>query len=358
MKVTRQQKRKAERDAAKLPAQSVQKLEACMIIKNEEEMLPRALDSLKGIDKITILDTGSSDRTMDIYKEYQDKGYDLDWYEYSQFDEAEYSLKSFSHARNECKGKCYTGDWLFILDGDEYCDFDIKKVQNMINSRWIHKYDVLSLTAILPVERTTQPRVFRNSPKYWYYQSYHNTLRFWPEGLKGQSEPVHKEKSYQTSLEIIALPSPNHEREPDRTLKILEHALKVNPLDNRAMYYIAREWLQRQEPLKALYYLSTYAEISPPVTNEYAEVCFLIATIYSHLEIWPKVAEWAFKCVAILPGFKQAWMLIHAISHEEFKHYWLPMIKGADNKGVMFIRDVPYNKEQFKFKDQKKINSQ
>ncbi len=48
----------------------MKKLEACMIIKNEEQMLPKALDSLKGIDNITIVDTGSSDKSFDIYKEY------------------------------------------------------------------------------------------------------------------------------------------------------------------------------------------------------------------------------------------------------------------------------------------------
>lgn len=332
-KQTRQEKRRLERENKK----QKKLLEASMIIKNEEEMLPLALDSLKGIDKITILDTGSSDKTFDIYREYQDKGFDLDWYEYSQFNEEPYSLKSFSHARNECKGKCVTGDWLFILDGDEYCDFDIAKVKNMINSQWTDKYDILSITAKTDLEEVMQPRVFRNSHNFWYYSAYHNTLKYWPDGLKGRPELCAENKYYETALMIISKNGPNHQREPDRTFRILENALLENPLDSRAMYYIARELLNRKEPLKALYYLNFYAEISRP-SNEYAEVCFLLATIYADLRIYPKAGEWALKAVGILPSFKQAWQMIHAISHPQFKKYWEPMIEGADNKGVLFNR--------------------
>ena len=39
----------------------------CMIVKNEEDILARCLDSLKGLmDEIIIVDTGSTDRTKEI----------------------------------------------------------------------------------------------------------------------------------------------------------------------------------------------------------------------------------------------------------------------------------------------------
>ena len=39
----------------------------CMIVKNEEEVLARCLDSLKGLmDEIIIVDTGSTDNTKEI----------------------------------------------------------------------------------------------------------------------------------------------------------------------------------------------------------------------------------------------------------------------------------------------------
>ena len=39
-------------------------ISACMIVKNEEKVLKRCLDSLKGIwDELIIVDTGSTDKT-------------------------------------------------------------------------------------------------------------------------------------------------------------------------------------------------------------------------------------------------------------------------------------------------------
>ena len=50
----------------------------CMIVKNEQRVLARCLESLKGLlDEIIIVDTGSTDRTREIAGKYTDKVYDL-----------------------------------------------------------------------------------------------------------------------------------------------------------------------------------------------------------------------------------------------------------------------------------------
>ena len=52
----------------------------CMIVKNEERVLERCLQSLQGLmDEIIIVDTGSTDRTKEIAKKYTDKIYDFTW---------------------------------------------------------------------------------------------------------------------------------------------------------------------------------------------------------------------------------------------------------------------------------------
>lgn len=51
-----------------------------MIVKNEEEVLARCLDSVKDIvDEINIVDTGSTDRTVEIAKEYTDRVFFFEW---------------------------------------------------------------------------------------------------------------------------------------------------------------------------------------------------------------------------------------------------------------------------------------
>ena len=45
----------------------------CMIVKNEEKLLKRCLDSYRPIcDEIVIVDTGSTDRTKEIAAGYTD----------------------------------------------------------------------------------------------------------------------------------------------------------------------------------------------------------------------------------------------------------------------------------------------
>jgi len=51
------------------------KLSVVYIVKNEEVMLRDSLESVKGADEIIVFDTGSTDNTLKIAKEYTDKVY-------------------------------------------------------------------------------------------------------------------------------------------------------------------------------------------------------------------------------------------------------------------------------------------
>ncbi|MFB5660869.1 glycosyltransferase [Alteribacillus sp. HJP-4] len=79
----------------------------CMIVKNEEEVLARCLDSIKDVvDEINIVDTGSTDRTVEIAKEYTDRLFFFEW------------TGSFTDARNE-SFKYATKDYILYLDADD-----------------------------------------------------------------------------------------------------------------------------------------------------------------------------------------------------------------------------------------------
>lgn len=65
----------------------------CMIVKNEEEVLARCLDSVQGLtDEIVIVDTGSQDATIQTAKRYTDLVYPYRW----NFDFASAELRIFS----------------------------------------------------------------------------------------------------------------------------------------------------------------------------------------------------------------------------------------------------------------------
>ncbi|MBA4416614.1 MAG: hypothetical protein C0392_01695 [Syntrophus sp. (in: bacteria)] len=82
-------------------------LSVCMIVKNEEENLPRALASVRGVaDELIVVDTGSKDRTVEIAREFGAKVFHFDW------------CDDFSAARNESIRHA-TKDYILWLDGDD-----------------------------------------------------------------------------------------------------------------------------------------------------------------------------------------------------------------------------------------------
>ncbi len=91
-------------------------LSLCMIVKNEEENIKECLDrTLKCVDEAIIVDTGSTDNTKSILREYGelDKVTIIDYVWESDFSKAR--NKSIENAK---------GDYILILDADEriFCD--------------------------------------------------------------------------------------------------------------------------------------------------------------------------------------------------------------------------------------------
>lgn len=87
-----------------------QRISLCMIVRDEEEFLDGCLRSAAGIvDEIVILDTGSTDRTVDIARSHGARVWDHPWQD------------SYSEARNAAI-ELATGDWILILDADERLD--------------------------------------------------------------------------------------------------------------------------------------------------------------------------------------------------------------------------------------------
>jgi len=79
----------------------------CMIVKNEERFLAECLDSVKDVvDEINIVDTGSTDRTVEIARSYGANIIFREW------------RNDFAWARNEALAMA-TRRWTLILDADE-----------------------------------------------------------------------------------------------------------------------------------------------------------------------------------------------------------------------------------------------
>jgi glycosyltransferase involved in cell wall biosynthesis len=138
-------------------------LSLCMIVKNEESRIPQALKSVKGIvDEMVVLDTGSTDRTVEIARELGARVYHFEW------------CNDFSAARNEAL-KYVQGKWVLVLDADEVLTRSI--VAEMKQAIKRDRYLVINLirhevgSSQSPYSQVS--RLFRNHPEIRFSRPYH-----------------------------------------------------------------------------------------------------------------------------------------------------------------------------------------
>ena len=95
-----------------------------MIAKNEEKFLPDCLNSVKDlVDEIIIVDTGSTDRTVEIAKSFGAKVFHVHW------------DNDFSKPRNKSLEQA-TKDWILFLDLDEIiAKEDFEKIKSAIKTK-------------------------------------------------------------------------------------------------------------------------------------------------------------------------------------------------------------------------------
>ncbi|MSP53747.1 MAG: glycosyltransferase family 2 protein [Gammaproteobacteria bacterium] len=96
-------------------------LSVTIITKNEAANIRRCLESVRWVDEIIIVDSGSTDDTLAICREYTDKTFSTDWPGYGI-----QKNRALSHA---------TKDWVLSLDADEEVSAELKiKIQEILGS--------------------------------------------------------------------------------------------------------------------------------------------------------------------------------------------------------------------------------
>jgi tetratricopeptide (TPR) repeat protein len=139
------------------------KLSLCAIVKNEEKFLPRCLASVEDVvDEIIVLDTGSTDKTVEIAEQAGAKVYHFSW------------CDDFAAARNEAL-KYVRGEWVLVLDADEVLTAEIVPQLKQV----IEGEDNLVINLIRQEVGAVQSpysqvsRLFRRHPQVKFIRPYH-----------------------------------------------------------------------------------------------------------------------------------------------------------------------------------------
>lgn len=194
----------------------------CMIVKNEEEVLGRCLQSVKKVcDEIVIVDTGSSDNTMNIALNFGAKVYSFPW----NFD--------FSAARN-FSFSLSSADYILWLDADDIITeenqkklLDLKKTMDSTVDSYLLRYD----TAFDEYGNATsyffRERIVRRNANFLWVGPVHETICI-------------NSNSQRCDITITHLRSHNERR--GRNLFIFAHSFAHGMMpDERQKYYFARE---------------------------------------------------------------------------------------------------------------------
>ena len=195
------------------------RLSVCMIVKNEERFLGQCLASVKDIaDELIVIDTGSTDRTIEIAREHGAQVGHFEW------------CNDFAAARNASIAPA-TGDWILFLDADEELSPTEKaELPRLLSQTQVSLYRLPLINSHQGEKSQSYvPRLFRNPPGLMFYGCVH-------EGVLSFIEKICN--PWQLSIDFCNLKILHHGYEPavmiernkiQRNHDLLRKAILENP---------------------------------------------------------------------------------------------------------------------------------
>lgn len=163
----------------------------CMIVKNEEAVLARCLDSIADLmDEIIIVDTGSTDRTKEIASKYTTKIYDYQW------------TNDFSAARNFSFSKA-SMEYIYAADADEVLDEENRERFLRLKNCLLPEIEIVQMKyvtvsefdTVLNAQKEYRPKLFKRLRTFTWIDPIHETVRLQPVIFDSDVEILHKPQS-------------------------------------------------------------------------------------------------------------------------------------------------------------------
>ncbi len=173
----------------------------CMIVKNEEKVLARCLDSIVDLmDEVIIVDTGSTDRTCEIAHRYTDQIYHYTWTE------------DFAAARNYAASLA-TMEYIYTADADEVLDAQNHKRFQQLKQVLLPEIEIVQMMYSDLLEQNTtynfaqeyRPKLYRRQREFVWIDPIHETLRLDPVVYDSDIEISHRPEGNHAGRDLQAL---------------------------------------------------------------------------------------------------------------------------------------------------------
>lgn len=228
-----------------------QTLSLCMIVKNEERFIAGCLESVKEIvDQIVILDTGSTDKTLEIAQKYNAEIHHFKW------------CDDFSKARNESI-KYAVSDWILWLDADERLTFSSSRqlLKELVKGRKPVIYQVQinnKTTDAASAYLSTAYRLFTNKRGIAFKGRIHEQLAYdlnFPKPDLRRSQIIIEHLGYAVEGDVKS-------EKNERNLKLLRAMVNENPKDGYAHYTLGQHYNLNDEVDLAINHLDIAVQLN------------------------------------------------------------------------------------------------
>lgn len=216
-----------------MKAQKRIRISQCMIVKNEEKNIEKALTWGKAVmwEQI-VVDTGSTDRTVELARKHGAKVFFFDW------------INDFAAAKNYAIEQA-GGDWIAFFDADEYMALeDAKALKDVLGQILGKSFDAISMGCQnldddgRVFSSGTQLRVFRNIPDIRYRRQIHEQLVA-VSGRELHVGDISNEISFfHTGYQKQVLEG---KAKKGRNRKLIQEEVEKNPDDHEMLGYMGDE---------------------------------------------------------------------------------------------------------------------
>ncbi|MHB1651443.1 MAG: glycosyltransferase family 2 protein [Desulfitobacteriaceae bacterium] len=235
----------------------------CMIVKDEENVIARCLDTVQDIvDEIIIIDTGSNDRTKEIVSRYTDHIYDFSW------------IDDFAAARNYAFSQA-TMDYILWLDADDIVLEEDRQRLLELKKALDPSIDAVNMHYVLAFDQYGQAafslrrnRLVKKCRHFKWLGAVHEYLEVQGVVLETDIAVTHKGDNNAT----------------DRNLRIYENRLaKGEEFGPRDLYYYANELREHQQFSKAVEFYQKFLALGAGWVEDEISACSRLADCYSVL---------------------------------------------------------------------------
>jgi glycosyltransferase involved in cell wall biosynthesis len=212
-----------------------------VMVKNEETEMLRVLKCYhEWADELVIVDTGSTDRTVELCELFgvTPKRYAC----CDKSNDASHALCSYGEARNACIEQC-TGDYILFMDADEaISNKDYAYIPDLLlegADGFLCSINNLMRMPGSPIMnyQTTQARLFRNRPEIRFEAAIHETLE---EAFRKTPMALAKSDVVIDHYGYLRQTPEEKERKLERYAQLLIESLEKNPTDVRSLHALGQ----------------------------------------------------------------------------------------------------------------------